>query len=57
MAGLTQRRLFTSKSKVVPLLKSIAQGFRLQPSVVFTVQQARAQLCDPSGENCVMSPD
>ena len=23
----------------------------------FTVQQARAQLCDPSGGSCVMSPD
>ena len=49
-------RLLTSKSKVVPPLKSIAQGFRLQPHGV-TVQQARAHLCDPFGADCVMFSD
>ena len=51
MAGLAQRELFTSS------LGINCARFRLQPTVVFPVQQARAQLCNPSGGDCVMSPD
>ena len=52
MAKLAQR----NQIKVKPPLESIAR-VSLAAHGGSTVQQARAQLCDPSGVDCVLFPE
>ena len=56
MAKLAQREVVDFQVKVVPPFGINEQDFVCSPRR-FTAQQARAQLCDPSGWDCVMFLD